>query len=301
MPHVPLATRWFRRRPAGNVDSSNGPTVRTTTSPPGSSARSHSGQSSIVPRCSDASCPRCRPRVAASTAGGGERVDDDGIRDRATQSPTSSWLNPTISRCTSKGNQIRAGQGVAAPATWVLNGTKGACSRYGSMSTRAKPAARTTPSRSRSHEHPSNVHAHGRRSVVAGRAWASQPARRRVRRSGRCLRGAGSAAPRRGHRPGRPRSRARATRSRCRRWSGRSMPSATRSWSSSTTPRRLAAARSRPCMWGLGSTATSGPRPTRSGGWRPRLNRARRSPGAARPRRAACGRAGSTRETGPSG
>ena len=48
-PHVPSATLWFRRKPAGSVDSSNGPAVRTTVRPSGSSARSHSGQSRSEP------------------------------------------------------------------------------------------------------------------------------------------------------------------------------------------------------------------------------------------------------------
>jgi hypothetical protein len=62
MPHTPSATRWLRRSPEGKVDSSNGPAVRATTSPAGSSARSQSGQARVVPTCS------LRPRAASTQA-----------------------------------------------------------------------------------------------------------------------------------------------------------------------------------------------------------------------------------------
>ena len=50
--HVPAATRWARRRPAGIVRPSHVAVVRTTSRSSGSSARSHRGQSNAVPtRC----------------------------------------------------------------------------------------------------------------------------------------------------------------------------------------------------------------------------------------------------------
>jgi hypothetical protein len=53
----------------------------------------------------------------------------------------------------------------AVPAMWVLNGTNGEWIRYVRFSTEVNPADRITVSRSRSHEHPSNTHAHGRRTT----------------------------------------------------------------------------------------------------------------------------------------
>ena len=112
---------------------------------------------------------------------------------------------------------------------------------------------------------------------LQGAGGRCRSGRRRVRRSGRCRRGAGCGGSRRGRRRGRSPSRARARRSRCRR-SGRAGRCARRHGRGGrgARPLRSAAARSRRCMWGLGSMATSVAPGAGSGGWHPLRSRARR-------------------------
>lgn len=120
---------------------------------------------------------------------------------------------------------------------------------------RANPAARIIPARSRSHEQPSKVQAHRRRSTRCRVCVGYRPGQPRARRTGTCRPGEGSAGPR----PARERDRSRCTapaeRSRSRRCRRRDRSARRPARIGRAAPRSSAARRNLRCMGRFGSIA----------------------------------------------